>query len=67
MLAQKLNRPVIPVFIQGAYEVMPPKKWLMDPRAATIVVTIGEPMALKEGESVADFSERVRSWFLSHS
>jgi len=63
VVARKLNRPVIPISIQGAYEVMPPQRWHVDPRACDIVVTVGEPMVAEKDETAAAFSARVHVWF----
>ena len=66
VLAQKLNRPVIPVHIAGAYEVMPVGK-AIDPRASKITLTVGPPMTMEEGEERAAFTARIQSWFTSRS
>ncbi len=62
VLAQKLNRPVIPVHIAGAYEVMPVGAPL-NPRASKVTVTVGPPMYMQKGEERKEFTARMHKWF----
>lgn len=64
LLARKLGRPVIPVYIQGVDVVYPPTSWLAQP--APITVTVGGPMRPEADEDDDAFKERVHRWFLAH-
>ncbi|HBS47974.1 TPA: hypothetical protein DEO28_02850 [Candidatus Dependentiae bacterium] len=66
LLAKKLNRPVIPVAILGANEIMKKNSLLLDPRASDIKITIGTPIFVKENETEEEFSNKIRSWFNKH-
>jgi len=64
LLAKKLNRPVIPIFISGLHKIFPKHQPLIDYHATRPKLTIGKPFVIKEGERVEEFSERVHAWFL---
>jgi 1-acyl-sn-glycerol-3-phosphate acyltransferase len=63
ILAKKLDRPVIPVAINGAFGVMTPGKWIINPLACDVVVTVGKPMYIKFDESSDAFASRIHAWF----
>jgi len=63
LLAKKLNRPVIPIFISGLHKIFPKTQFLIDYHAARPKLTIGKPFAIKDNESVEEFAKRVRAWF----
>jgi 1-acyl-sn-glycerol-3-phosphate acyltransferase len=62
ILARRLNRPIIPVYIDGVHKVYPPNSWWA--RWGRIVVTVGAPMFPHTGEADTDFKKRVHQWFL---
>jgi 1-acyl-sn-glycerol-3-phosphate acyltransferase len=62
-LAERLERPVIPVYIKGMHKILPRERWLIDNRACTVQVIIGEPMKMKKGEPVKSFADRIQTWF----
>jgi 1-acyl-sn-glycerol-3-phosphate acyltransferase len=47
MLAEEFNLPVVPITIDGAYDVMPPTAKI--PRPGHIKVTIHKPITAPEG------------------
>ncbi len=61
-LAQKTNRPVVPILIQGAYKVYPPGTWLLEYHEIT--VTVGPTFVLEANETSDVFNARVRDWYL---
>ena len=63
LLAKKLNRPVIPILIQGFHKILPKNKIRIDYRAAKAELTIGKPIFIQKNETRDDFSNRVHSWF----
>lgn len=63
VLAKKLNRPVVPVRIFGAHELLRPGSWLIYRRPVTVCA--GQPMRIKEDESVEEFKDRVHAWFVA--
>jgi 1-acyl-sn-glycerol-3-phosphate acyltransferase len=64
LLARKLGRPVIPVYIQGVNIVYPSTSWWAQP--APITVTVGAPMRPEPEEDDTQFKDRVHRWFVSH-
>lgn len=64
-LAKMLNRPVVPVYISGVNKVYPPDTfWVY---SYPIVVTVGEPFTIQEGETDEAFKDRVYNWFVEQS
>lgn len=64
ILAKKLNRPVIPVKIEGTNKIFPKKQFLIDSKASRVKLIVGEPFYYNEGEAEKDFVVRVKSWFV---
>ncbi len=64
LLARKLGRPIIPVYIQGVNIVYPPQAWWAQP--APLRVTVGAPMKPQTDEDDTTFKNRVHQWFLTH-
>lgn len=62
MLAQRTNRPVVPVMIFDAYKVYPPHSFLI--HWNPIHVVVGPMFMLREGEELDAFRDRVRQWFV---
>ena len=62
VMAQKSGKPVVPVFLEGAGKALPPHHKLI--KWADLKITVGDPFYFKEGETVKEFAERVRDWFI---
>lgn len=56
-IASKVQRPVVPLFIDGTYEIYGKTADRIHPGPTTVV--IGEPLMPRVGERVADFNERI--------
>lgn len=65
VLVKKINRPVVPVYIDGVNKVYPPDSWWV--HRQPIVVTVGKPMYIQEQESDEEFKNRVHKWFLDQA
>ncbi|MCL5875549.1 MAG: 1-acyl-sn-glycerol-3-phosphate acyltransferase [Candidatus Dependentiae bacterium] len=65
ILAKKMNRPIVPVFIKGANVVYPPNSFWVT--RAPITITVGEPMRMEEGEPDEVFHDRVHQWFIEQN
>lgn len=63
--ARMLDRPVIPVYLHGLNNVLPPRSYLLSPQRVHMVV--GPAFTLQEGETNQQFVERVRAWFIQMS
>lgn len=61
VLAQKLGRPIIPIMIAGAQQVLTIDGTL-DPKAS-IRIEVGAPLQMQEGESRAELTQRLQQWF----
>jgi len=65
ILAKKMNRPVVPIFIKGVNIAYPRESlWVY---YAPINVTIGKPMYKGEDESDEIFHDRVHRWFIEQN
>jgi 1-acyl-sn-glycerol-3-phosphate acyltransferase len=64
LLAKKLNRPVIPIFISGLNKIFPKKSLLIHYYDAHPKVIIGKSMIIGENETIEEFTQRVRQWFI---
>ncbi len=60
-IAQKIDRPVIPIKIVGVNKVYPPHTFLIYYHPISVI--IGKPMHVKPGESDDDFKARVHAWY----
>jgi 1-acyl-sn-glycerol-3-phosphate acyltransferase len=63
LLAKQLKRPIIPIKTTGLHAIFPKGKFLIDYYASKPTAIIGEPMYIKDNESVRDFAKRIRSWY----
>jgi len=61
ILAKKLNRPVVPVYIHNVNKVYPPHVFLIHNYPITVVV--GKPFVMQENETEQAFRDRVYKWF----
>ena len=66
VLAKKLNRPVIPVKIEGTNKILPKKQFIIDSNASHVKLIVGKPFWYQKDETEKEFVARVRDWF-SHS
>lgn len=64
-LAKMLERPVVPVYIEGANKVYPPNTFWI--QRYPIKVVVGKPFKLQDGESNEAFKNRVYEWFVEQS
>jgi len=62
ILARKLQRPVVPVFIKNAGSLMPPHSFRIAYNSQ-LVLRVGKPFVLQEGETNQAFCARVQAWF----
>jgi 1-acyl-sn-glycerol-3-phosphate acyltransferase len=65
LLAKKTNCPLVPIFIEKVNKVYPPGSFYINYSPITII--IGKPFIIEPHESDADFTRRVRAWFISHT
>ena len=56
-IAIKVGRPVVPIFIDGTYEIFGKTADRIHPGSTTIIV--GEPLLARDQERVADFNDRI--------
>lgn len=64
-MAKLSGKPVVPIFINGVFDVLPPHTRTL--RWNKMTVTVGKPFAIAENETVLEFKNRVRSWFLEQN
>ena len=62
LIARRTGRPVIPVYMPTTGTIYPIDTFYI--YSAPIDVIVGEPMAIKDEESDAEFTQRVRDWFV---
>lgn len=65
-LAQKLNRPVMPISLHNVHTLLPKSSWTVRSDALPLSVRVGEPLTMKENESIDEFVVRVQDWFLAN-
>jgi len=61
ILAKKLGRPVVPVYIHNAQKVYPPNVFLIHNYPVKVIV--GKPFVMQEHETEQEFKDRVYAWF----
>ncbi len=61
ILARKMNRPVVPVYMHGVQKVYPPDAFFIHSHPVT--VTVGKPFFIQDDETEQKFRDRVRVWF----
>jgi len=61
ILAKKLGRPVVPVYLHNLNKVYPPDVFWI--RNYPIKVVIGRPFIMQENETDKEFKDRVYAWF----
>jgi 1-acyl-sn-glycerol-3-phosphate acyltransferase len=65
LIAQRTRRPVIPIMMFKVGKAYPPGSFLLYPQPIRIV--IGNPIFMREGESLDDFVRRVHTWFVQYN
>jgi 1-acyl-sn-glycerol-3-phosphate acyltransferase len=60
-IAKMLQQPVVPVYITGAEKVLPPGGRI--PQFCPLMIQIGEPFYIQDGEELEGFKNRVQDWF----
>ena len=71
LLAKKLQRSVIPIYISGLHKLFPKGTFLINYdeaiHASRPMLTVGKPFMIKEDESIEHFSKRVHDWFVKNN
>jgi len=67
MLAQKLNRPVIPVFINNMHTIYPKERYTIDSSNNHVKIIVGQPVYLKQDQETEDFVKQIHTWFVEQS
>jgi 1-acyl-sn-glycerol-3-phosphate acyltransferase len=62
ILARKLKRPVVPIYIRNAHHILNPTGYMID-NTVPLEIEVGPAFELQADETDAAFSERVRAWF----
>ncbi len=65
LLAKKLNRPVVPVYIHQAHKILSKNSWLIDSSDKTVTLVIGKPIYYPDGSTVDDFVQEVHQCFVT--
>lgn len=65
ILAKKLGRPVVPVYLHNVHKVYPPHTFWI--RWYPITVVVGAPFIMQEEETELMFKDRVYAWFCEQS
>lgn len=65
MIAKKTGRPVIPVYMPNNGKLYPPFSFYVYP--VDVVIHIGAPFYFQETDTEAEFTQRVRQWFIEQS
>jgi 1-acyl-sn-glycerol-3-phosphate acyltransferase len=63
IIAQELNRPVVPIAIAGLNRVLPAKSFFIDSNAQPIKISIGEEINYKDFQTRQDFIDYTQRWF----
>lgn len=67
MLSQKLERPVIPVYIQSMHTIYPKHSFVIDSSNNTVTIIVGEPMYSTKEQTPQEFAQNVHSWFVKQT
>ena len=65
LIAQKTERPVIPVYIDKLYQAYPRNSWFIT--HTPITITIGPSFTIEKHETISEFKDRIASWFLKQA
>lgn len=63
MLAEKLQRPVIPVAFYGLHKILPKRRFMIDSSACPVKISIGKPLYYADYGSRQEFAQVVHDWF----
>ncbi|MFH0898127.1 MAG: lysophospholipid acyltransferase family protein [bacterium] len=64
LLAERLQRPIIPIAIHGLNKICPKKQYLIDSSACTVKISIGKPIHYDPTTPRKDFIDKVQHWFV---
>ncbi len=62
LIAQRTNRPVVPIFMPNNRKIFPPGSFYVNPYP--LIAIIGEPFRMSPDETEKEFMVRVRQWFI---
>jgi 1-acyl-sn-glycerol-3-phosphate acyltransferase len=62
LLAEKAERPVVPIYLQNVYKVCPAGHFSVN--YAQVSITIGHGLIRQPDETAQDFTHRVQQWFI---
>lgn len=63
VMAEELDRPVIPIAFYGLNSILPPKSFLIDSDAQMVKISIGKPINHSDFETQKEFITHVQNWF----
>lgn len=63
MLAKRLKRPVVPIYMPYNGKIYPPRSFFVQKN--TVKVIIGKPFVFEDDDTDESFNKKVRDWFLS--
>ncbi len=63
LLADKLDRPIIPIVIYGLHKIFPKGSWLIKPSASPVLVSIGSAQKKTPHQDRQEFLANVQNWF----
>lgn len=63
VLAQKLNRPVVPITIYGLNKLLPKKNLRVDSDAGDVKIIIGSPIMHSDFATREEFTQHIHEWF----
>ncbi len=62
VLAEKLNRPIIPIAIYGLHKIFPKQRILIDSSASMVKISIGKPIFFDPSKSREAFIAQAHEW-----
>lgn len=64
-MAKLTNLPVVPIYIDGVSKVLPPKSRMLQWNKLSL--NVGKPFTMDQDETIGEFKDRVRDWFLEQN
>lgn len=64
-MAKLTNLPVVPIYIDGVSDLLPPKSRML--QWNKLALNVGKPFTMDQNETVKEFKDRVREWFLEQN
>lgn len=65
VMAETLDRPIIPIAISGLNKVFPPESFCIDSGAQTVKISIGKSISYKDFKTREDFIDYTHKWFVA--